>query len=230
MQSLPKILLVDDDKNLAEITQEYLIAKGLSVQLAHHADGALKLFEKNDYDICILDVRMPIKDGFSLAVDLRKISHDISIIFLTGQKDKEDRLRGLLIGADDYITKPFSMEELYLRIINIYRRINPTSKQTTSTYSIGLFKYNHHSRQLILDQKKQRLSEMEGQLLNLFYNQPDKRISRDQALNQIWNDEDRLKSRSLSVYINKLRHRLKDDPNVEIINVYGSGYQLVINQ
>ena len=229
MQPAPNILLVDDDKDLAEVTREYLIAKGLTVQLAHHADDALRLFKNVGFDICLLDVRMPMKDGFSLARDLRKVSSEVSIIFLTGQKDKEDRIRGLVLGADDYITKPFSMEELYLRITNIYRRINPFTEQP-STHSIGSFIFIPLSRQLILGQKKQRLSEMECQLLNLFLNQIDKRISRDQALIHIWDDHDRLKSRSLSVYINKLRHRLKDDPNVEIINVYGSGYQLVIDQ
>jgi DNA-binding response OmpR family regulator len=229
MQTSPNILLVDDDQNLAGITQEYLMAKGLSVHLAHNADDALELFGRENYDICLLDVKMPMKDGFGLAEDLRKISQDISIIFLTGQKDKEDRIRGLLLGADDYITKPFSMEELFLRIKNVFRRIKPLSELSEESYKIGSFQYNPVSRQLLMGSKIQRLSEMEGQLLNLFYNQVSKRITRDQALNQIWQDDDRLKSRSLSVYINKLRRRLKEDPNVEIINVYGTGYQLVIH-
>ena len=229
MQALPNILLVDDDRELADITKEYLVAKGMDVDLTYDATSALELFKKETYDICILDVKMPMKDGFTLAKELRELDSKVSIIFLTGQKDKADRITGLLLGADDYVTKPFSMQELFLRVNNIYRRLGFQKDDESIKYKLGLYTYDSVSRKLSIGDTVERLSEMEGQLLILFCNQPNKRITREQALNQIWQDEDHLKSRSLSVYINKLRHRLKGDDSIEILNVYGSGYQLVLN-
>ena len=229
MTQQAKILLVDDDKTLASITKEYLEVKGIDVHLEHDAQSALKSYTTHKFDICVLDVSMPFKDGFELAEEIRKIRGDASIIFLTAKKEKEDKIKGLSLGADDYVTKPFSMQELYLRISNVFKRIRPLSDSGTEEYEIGRYVYNSVSRKLSIDDEEERLSEMEGQLLIMFLNQNNNRITREAALNEIWQDEDQLKSRSLSVYINKLRHRLKKDPGIEIINVYGTGYQLVIN-
>ena len=229
MTQQAKILLVDDDKTLASITKEYLEVKGIDVHLEHDAQSALKSYTTHKFDICVLDVSMPFKDGFELAEEIRNIRGDASIIFLTAKKEKEDKIKGLSLGADDYVTKPFSMQELYLRISNVFKRIRPLSDTGTEEYEIGRYVYNSVSRKLIIDDEEERLSEMEGQLLIMFLNQNNNRITREAALNEIWQDEDQLKSRSLSVYINKLRHRLKKDPGIEIINVYGTGYQLVIN-
>ena len=229
MKTKAHILLVDDDKMLASITKEYLEAKDLDVSLANDADTGLTLFKKNKYDILILDVSMPFKSGFELAEDIRSIEPNASIIFLTAKKEKEDKIQGLMLGADDYVTKPFSMQELFLRITNVYKRISNSKAEIPDEHSIGIYTYNPVSRKLVNTNTEARLSEMEGQLLMLFLSNSNRRITREEALNEIWNDEDQLKSRSLSVYINKLRHRLSDDPNIEIINVYGTGYQLVIS-
>ena len=227
MGTSPKILLVDDDKVLAGITQEYLEAKGHDIKMVNDANTALDTFKKQEFDICILDIKMPFKDGFTLAEELRAIQSDISIIFLTGQLDKEDKIKGLTLGADDYITKPFSMEELYLRINNIYSRIKGKISEKT-VHQIGLYSFNGNNRKLKLGDIEFALSEMESQLLSLFMENSDHRITREQALNRIWEDENLLKTRSLNVYINKLRRRFKEDSSIEIINIYGSGYQLLI--
>lgn len=223
----PKILLVDDDKVLASITREYLTEKSLHVHLEFDADAGLKAYKQNKYDICILDVSMPFKDGFSLAQDIRSYDDNASIIFLTGKAGKEDKIHGLLIGADDYITKPFSMQELYLRITNVYRRLMGSSLSESTIFQIGKYKYNALTRKLSFEDTEERLSETEGKLLQMFLRHQQKKITREQALIEIWHDENQVKSRSLSVYINKLRHRLDKDPKIEIINLYGSGYQLV---
>lgn len=226
--SIPHILLVDDDLNLAAITGEYLEAKSFKVTIANEADSGLRLFRNEDFDLCLLDVKMPLKDGFSLAKDLREIKINIPIIFLTGQTEKEDRIRGLELGADDYITKPFSMQELYLRITNLLKRAGFGTDMAPQVFQIGTYTFNEANRTLVWNTEIEKLSEMEAQLILLFLHRPKNRITRDEALREIWHDEDHLKTRSLSVYINKLRKRLAGDPNVEIINVYGSGYQLVM--
>jgi len=224
----PHVLLVDDDKILASLTREYLTEKGLIVFLEHDADAGLRSFKENKIDICILDVSMPFKDGFKLARDIKNYNESASVIFLTAKKEKEDRIQGLLMGADDYITKPFSMKELYLRIMNIYKRLSSSALSDTVEFKIGAYKYNTVSRKLVCGDTTERLSEMEGQLLQMFLTQSNMKLTRELALKEIWHDENLVKSRSLSVYINKLRHRLAQDPNIEIINLYGTGYQLVV--
>ena len=230
MNHEPHILIVDDDRNLAAITKEYLEAKGFQISLVHNADDGLESLKKNNYDICILDVKMPMKDGFSLAEDIRNLKIEVPIIFLTGQKEKEDRIKGLLLGANDYVTKPFSMQELYLRLKNILRWSGQHEEAKLSSFTIGSGTYDPARRTLVIGDSEERLSHMEGQLLMLLWNQPDRRITREQALRQIWQDDENAKNRSLSVYIKKLRSRLEAVENVEILNVYGSGYQLVVKK
>ena len=225
MDSNHTILLVDDDRMLSSMTAEFLQAKGLTVDVFHDAHSGLDAFKAGDYAVCILDVRMPMKDGFSLAEDIRATDAAVPFIFLTGNVDKEDRIKGLTLGADDYITKPFSMEELFLRIKVALRRSGQTVEN--SRFELGDYVYDSKSRTLTMSVDTARLSEAEGKLLTLFLTQPDGLVTRDLALRKVWGDEDHLKTRSLNVYINKLRKRLEGDPNIEIINVYGTGYKLV---
>ena len=228
MNQTPHILIIDDDLTLSVITKEYLEAKDCEVTVLHNASDALSHVKENEYDLCLLDVKMPMKDGFTFAEEMRQHHIDIPVIFLTGQKEQGDRIRGLQIGADDYITKPFSMQELYLRIMNVLRRTGYTQETKAATYTIGKYTYHTDSRSLQINNSQERLSEMEGLLLTMFCDQPNRRITREHALRKIWHDDQNAKSRSLSVYINKLRKRLSKDSNIDIINVYGTGYQLVV--
>ena len=229
MYQEPRILLVDDERELTGITKEYLEARGFNVTMRHNAVSGLEEFKPGKFDICILDVKMPFKDGFSLAEDIRALDSAVPIIFLTGQSDKEARIKGLTLGADDYVTKPFSMEELYLRLKVALRRMqNDRPAVVKDVVQLGNYTYNPVSRTLTLSGNSVRLSEMEGQLLMLFCTQPERQVSRDLALSEVWHDEDHVKSRSLNVYISKLRNHFKEDNSVEIINVHGAGYRLIV--
>jgi DNA-binding response OmpR family regulator len=227
MPQTQHILLVDDEPELTGITKEYLEAKGFDVTMCHNAEAGLEAFRKGKFHVCILDVKMPFKSGFSLAEDIRSLDAYVPIIFLTGQTDKEDRIKGLMLGADDYVTKPFSMQELFLRLKVVLRRMS--GQQAASTgYTIGQYTFDPTGRSLAIGNRLARLSEMEAQLLLLFCSQPEGLVSRDLALSEIWQDESHVKSRSLNVYITKLRNRLKEDPHIEIINIHGTGYRLIV--
>jgi len=228
MSSIPHILFVDDEQQFSAMTKEYLETKGFEVTLIHNADDGLKAFKSSQYDCCIFDVKMPIKDGFSLAEDVRALDETVPIIFLTGQTQKENRIKGLTIGADDYITKPFSMEELFLRIKAILKRVKIQDKKTQDRFQIGRYTFDAIARELKLDDKTIKLSAIEAKLLQLFCENQNKLVQRDFALNRIWQDENFLKGRSLNVYVSKLRSFLKDDPNIEILNVHGEGYRMVV--
>jgi len=222
------LLFVDDEKQFSAMIKEYLEAKGFKVTLRHSADDGLSSFRSNDYHLCIFDVKMPFKDGFSLAEEIRSLDEDMPIVFLTGQTQKENRIKGLKMGADDYITKPFSMEELYLRVKAILKRVEKPKKITPESFEIGRYSFNPVTRELSIASENTKLSAIEAKLLQLFCENRNDLVRRDFALNKIWQDDDRLKERSLNVYISKLRTFLKEDENVEILNVHGEGYRLVV--
>ena len=226
-----KILLVDDDKMLSNMTREYLEAKNFSVQLAHTAMDGFEIFKNQDFDLCILDVKMPFKDGFQLAEEIRSFNEEIPIVFLSGQTEREDRIKGLVVGADDYITKPFSMEELYLRIKVILKRVqSQASAPTFKNYSLGQYEFDATSRELKMMADIRKLSAIESKLLQLFCENINQIVSRDLALNRIWGDDQNFKSRSLNVYVSKLRGYFKSDSNIEFLNVHGEGYKMVIKK
>jgi len=229
-QNQPNVLLVDDDRGFSPLVKEYLEAKGLRVGLFHNGEEGLAAFRKGGYHICLLDVKMPIVDGFRLAQEIRSFDEQIPILFLTGQTERENRIKGFNLGADDYVTKPFSMEELYLRIQAILRRVNTRSEslKESAVYYIGKFEFNANARELSAEGHTTRLTAIEARLLQLFLESPSGLISRQDALRKIWSDEDLLRGRSLNVYVSKLRSCLRDDPRIEILNVHGEGYQLVI--
>ncbi|MDJ1468555.1 response regulator transcription factor [Xanthocytophaga flava] len=225
-----KILLVEDDNNLGELLKEYLDMKGYEARLARDGEEAFNLFRKETYDLCIFDVMMPKKDGFSLAKEVRSVDKQIPIIFLTAKSMKEDTLEGLRIGADDYMTKPFSMEELLLRMKAILRR---SQSQTNSieekkTFEIGTYLFDYEQQLLKKEDKITKLTTKEAELLKLLCNNLNQTLERGLALRLIWRDDTYFNARSMDVYITKLRKYLKDDPQVEIINVHGTGYRLQV--
>ncbi len=224
----PRILFVDDDQLLSSMTKEYLEAKDFKVSLFHNAEEGLLQFKQGDYDLCLLDVKMPIKDGFSLAEDIRNLDSEIPIFFLTGKTDTTDRIKGLTLGADDYITKPFSMEELSLRINAILKRTILENSKTKQVQVIGAYLFHSVSRELHFQESVTKLSAIESKLLGLLAENVNGLLGRDYALNKIWLDEDHLKGRSLNVYVSRLRKYLSQDENIEILNVHGEGYRLVV--
>lgn len=225
------ILIVDDDRALSPLIAEYLQAKGFETTLCFNAEDGLKKFRKLNIDICVLDVKMPIKNGFALANEISSFSPDVPYLFLTSESTKEKRIEGLKMGADDYILKPFSMEELYLRIQLILKRsyyhLNQKNLQR-SNYSIGKFSFDSNTRQLKLGDKTISLSTIETKLLQLFCESPDGFIEREHTLKLIWQDDDMLRTRSLNVYVSKLRKLLEEDSSIVFFNVHGSGYRMVV--
>ncbi len=230
MEITPHILLVDDEINFSEITREYLEAKGCRVVLKHSADTALVTFKNEHFDLCVFDVKMPIKNGFELAEEVRELDEYIPIVFLTGQVKKEHRLKGLGIGADDYITKPFSMEELFLRIKNILKRTLSQRKEQNGklNFQIGQYNFEGTSRELFFNGQMVKLTAIEAKLLSMFCENENGIIERNLALKRIWGDDDFLRGRSLNVYVSKLRSHLKNDEAIKILNVHGVGYKMVI--
>ena len=224
-----RILLCEDDENLGMLLREYLQAKGYNTDLCSDGEAGYRAFLKTHYDICILDVMMPKKDGFQLAKEIRQSNTDIPIVFLTARQMKEDILEGFKIGADDYITKPFSMEELVFRIEAILRRMRGKKTKEATQYQIGRFIFDTQKQLLTFeDQEPRKLTTKENDLLALLCSHGNEILQRDFALKTIWIDDNYFNARSMDVYITKLRKHLKDDPNIEIINIHGKGYKLII--
>ncbi len=227
MDQQTKILLCEDDENLGMLLREYLQAKGLNVDLMPDGEAGLKAFAKDKYDLCVLDVMMPKKDGFTLAQDIRNLNADMPIIFLTAKTMKEDILEGFKLGADDYISKPFSMEELMFRMEAILRRVKGKKAKEVSVYNIGRFVFDTQKQMLSIDGKDTKLTTKESELLTLLASNANNILERNYALKTIWIDDNYFNARSMDVYITKLRKHLKEDPTVGIINIHGKGYKLI---
>ena len=223
-----RILLCEDDENLGMLLREYLQAKGYIADLFPDGDAGYKAFLKTKYDICVFDVMMPKKDGFTLAKEVRSANSEVPIIFLTAKTLKEDILEGFKIGADDYITKPFSMEELTLRVEAILRRVRGKRNKDNNTFKIGNFTFDIQKQILSIDGEQTKLTTKESELLNLLCTHANDVLNRDFALKTIWIDDNYFNARSMDVYITKLRKHLKADPAIEIINIHGKGYKLII--
>ena len=225
-----KILLAEDDPNLGKILKTFLEAKGFNVDLFINGEEALMGFHKNsNYNILVLDVMMPIMDGFTLANNVRKTNDKIPIIFLTAKSLEEDKLKGFEIGGDDYITKPFNMELLLARLTAILRRSGLDGKDNdgVAEYNIGKFVYNYEHQTLILGDNKQKLTSKEAELLKMLCDHENEVLDRRIALNKIWKDDSYFNARSMDVYITKLRKYLKGDDSIQIINVHGIGFKLL---
>ncbi len=225
------ILLVEDDENLGTLLSEYLNSKGYQTTLANDGEKGLRKFLNQSFDICILDVMMPVKDGFTLAKEIREVNTEVPIVFLTAKSMKEDALEGFTIGADDYITKPFSMDVLLMRIKAILRRFNDgsTSKDRTE-FEIGSYVFDSERRVLSKDGKEEKLTSKENDLLKLLAMSNGKTLERKAALMLIWGDDNYFNSRSMDVYITKLRKYLKADEDIEIINIHGKGFKLYVRK
>lgn len=220
-----KIFLVEDDINFGTVLRSYLEMNKYTVTWIDDGEKAIDAFQQQSYDICILDVMLPHTDGFTIAKEIRKINPHIPFIFLTAKSMKEDILEGFKIGADDYITKPFDSEVLLYKIKAILRR-KSINQEEEKEVKVGKYTYNISRRILKLGDNEQKLSPKEGALMHLFARNVNQVVNRDLALREIWGESSYFTTRSMDVYITKLRKYLKDDPALHIENVHGSGYIL----
>lgn len=228
---MQKILLAEDDPNLGELLKDYLELKGkFDVTLAEDGDKAIEEFRKNDFDLCIFDVMMPKKDGFSLGREVRKINNTIPIIFATAKGMMEDKTQAFELGGDDYITKPFRVEELLLRIHALLKRSSKDKEEELADkFEIGNYFFDYTSQIITYKGQQQKLSTKEAELLRLLCLKKNDVLTREEALKKIWHDDNYFTGRSMDVFLSKLRKYLKEDPSVEIVNVHGRGYKLLVS-
>lgn len=233
MSTMPKnknVLLVEDDPNLGMLLQEYLTHKDFHVVLKRNGEEGLLAYRKGSFDIILLDVMMPKMDGFSVAEEIRKDDSETPIIFLTAKSLKEDKIKGLTIGADDYITKPFSMEVLELKINAILRRVEKKEVAVAlDEYVAGHTTLDYKNQRLIFKEEVTKLTTKENELLRLFFERKNNILEREVALKHVWQDDSYFTARSMDVFISKLRKYLKEDTTLSIINVHGTGYKLLEN-
>lgn len=225
----PKILYVEDDQSLSFVTKDNLELKGYDVVLCTTGNEAMKTFEKESFDLCILDVMLPGVDGFTLARQFREKNKDIPILFLTAKSLKEDRIEGFTAGGDDYIIKPYSIEELIFKIEVFLKRnrISRANPNRTGISTIGSYTFDYYNMQLTAKDKVRRLTSREAELLKFLNNNRNKVIKKEEILKEIWDNDSYFNSRSLDVFISKLRKYLADDPSIKINNVHGIGFIMV---
>lgn len=221
-----RILIAEDDPSLNTLLCDYLTILGYTITTTHDGKEAWTLLQQGGFDLCLLDVMMPRMDGITLATEIRKMNSTIPIIFLTARNLNEDRVRGFKTGGDDYITKPFNSEELALRIEAVLKRCGLIQEE--ERYEIGEYSFDAINMLLFSPAGSQPLTQKETALLRLLCRNKNNLLSREKALKEVWGDENYFAGRSMDVYITKLRKFLKDDPNVNIINVHGIGYRLEI--
>ncbi|WP_342329743.1 response regulator transcription factor [Pedobacter sp. FW305-3-2-15-E-R2A2] len=231
---MKRILLVEDDPNLGLLLQDYLQLKGkFDVILCVDGEEGLKAFGKQDFDMCILDVMMPKKDGFTLGKEIRKINQHIPIIFATAKAMMEDKASAYDLGGDDYITKPFRIEELLLRINALLKRVSVKEGAEVSPvethFQIGDYTFDYTTQLIHFKGQQQKLSTKEAELLQLLCLKKNAVLTREEALLSIWHDDNYFNGRSMDVFLSKLRKYLREDPKVEILNVHGKGYKLLVN-
>lgn len=220
-----RILLAEDDLNLGVLLMDYLEAEGFDIKLCKDGELALKAFHTHSFDLCLLDVMMPYRDGFSLAKEIRIKDKKIPVIFITVKSLKEDKLKGYDLGADDYITKPFDEEELLWKIKAIIRRIPESSDEDKSeVIYIGKYTFNITNQSLTIGNNTRRITEKESDILNYISSRRNKVIKREELLKDLWGENDYFLGRSLDVFITKIRKYLKEDPNISIENVFKVGF------
>lgn len=231
MSEKTKVLLLEDDPNLGFVLQEFLEHEDYDVTLCEDGEIGLRTFNKDVFDICIVDVMMPKMDGFTFTKQVRKQDKDTPIIFLTAKSMKEDKLEGFKLGGDDYITKPFSMEELEVRIGAVLRRTKGIGQEEEKNlFEIGNFKFDYPAQLLDIEGEQQKLTTKEAELLKLLCLNVNKVLEREIALKLIWGNDNYFTGRSMDVFITKLRKYLKQDETVEIVNVHGTGYKLMVRK
>lgn len=231
-----KILLVEDDQNFGDVLRSYLEMHDYAVTLATDGMLGLESFKRGQFDLCILDVMMPRKDGFSLAKDIRERDQEVPLIFLTAKTMKDDVLQGFKIGADDYIAKPFNSEELLLRIQAVLKRVNKAAdpRDDQREFIIGKYHFNYPLRILTFkdaapgEENQWKLSPKEAELLRMFCKYINDVTPRSEALTKIWHEDNYFTARSMDVFVTKLRKYLAKDPSIEIVNIHGNGFQLLV--
>lgn len=223
------ILVVEDDENLGRMLSDYLRIKDMRVRWEKDGESGFKAFTEDEFDVCLLDVMMPKKDGFSLAKDIRKHSSKTPIIFLTAKSMEEDVKEGFRSGADDYITKPFSMEVLLMRIEAIMRRVDEMKEDLSKKKEFRIREYTFYPEKRMIEKgdESKKLTSKENELLKLLCMYMGEVVDRNDALNLIWGDDNYFNSRSMDVYITKLRKLFKEDPDIQIINSHGKGFKLL---
>lgn len=224
-----KVFYVEDELFLAKIVKESLESRGFVVIMESDGGKAIDLFRQSKPDICVLDIMLPNKDGFQLADEIRAINTTIPIIFLTAKTQTEDVVRGFTIGGNDYVRKPFSMEELIVRIQHLLRdKSAEPQKMNGESVSIGKYRFSTHRQVLCSDTEERKLSYRESELLKLLYQNREKIIDRKEILNLLWGNDSFFNSRNLDVYITKLRGYLREDPSLEILTIKGIGYRFIV--
>ncbi|MEZ4757695.1 MAG: response regulator transcription factor [Flavobacteriales bacterium] len=226
-----RILLVEDDQNLGFVIQDALKRKGYHVTLCRDGKEGLRKFNEMAHDLCVLDVMLPQKDGFSLAEDIRLVDRAVPIVFLTAKSQVDDRIAGFKAGGDDYLTKPFSHEELILRIEAILRRTHGREpEQGRERFELGEFTFDHRNLMLSHPTEERKLTRKEADVLRLLCLHREQVLPRELVLNMVWGDDTYFLGRSLDVFISRLRKYLKPDPKVQIVNVHGVGFKLVVDR
>jgi len=226
--SKTKVLYVEDEVFLGKIVRESLESRGFEVVMESDGAKAVELFKKSNPDICVLDIMLPNKDGFEIADEIRELNEEVPIIFLTAKTQTDDVVKGFTLGGNDYIRKPFSMEELIVRIQNLLRtKSNGDTKIHGDSVDMGKYHFQLNRQVLSSDKEERKLSYRESELLKLLYENRDKVIDRKDILNLLWGNDSFFNSRNLDVYITKLRSYLKEDPQLEIITIKGIGYRFV---
>jgi len=227
MTQKAKILLVEDDESLGFVIKDNLEQQQFEVDLCADGESGWNTFNKNKYDICILDVMLPKKDGFTIIENIRKINEHIPVLFLTARAQKEDKIAGFKKGADDYITKPFSIEELILRI-DVFLKRTKVSTAVSNQFTIGTYTFNYKDLSLSSPKKKISLTQKEADLIRHFYENKNKLIKREEILKTVWGTDDYFMGRSLDVFISRLRKYFSEDKSLEITNHFGVGFTFVI--
>lgn len=232
MESTIKLLLCEDDANLGSLLAQYLAAKGYAVELRVNGKQGWEAYLQGGFDLLILDVMMPVKDGFTLAREIRQRDERTPIIFLTAKSMKQDTITGFQSGADDYLTKPFSMEELLLRVSAVLKRSRGIAPQeeAPAAHTLGDLVFDVRKQQLAGRGQERKLTTKETELLRLLCEHRNGILLRSDALREVWGDDNYFNGRSMDVYIAKLRKYLKDDPRVEILNVHGKGFRLLVRE
>ncbi len=224
------ILFVEDDQNLGWLLKENLDNRGFNTVWCKDGDEGMRMFQKQKFNLCILDVMMPVKDGFSLSKEIRSVNAEIPIIFLTARGRDEDKIKGFENGGDDYVTKPFSTQELYMRINAILKRTQPKQATNTKMMNVGKYTFDHNKMTLQIGDDVKKLSSKEAELLNILASNKNELVQRSTILERVWGNDDYFAAKSMDVYISKIRKLLREDPEIEILNAYGIGFKLIINE
>jgi two-component system OmpR family response regulator len=227
----PQILLCEDDTNLGMVLKNYLELNDYDVTLERDGKLGLAAFQREKFDLCLLDVMMPNMDGFTLAEEIRDVNPDVPLFFLSAKTMKDDIIQGYKLGADDYITKPFDSEVLLHKIKAILKRNEELHREEANAeFDLGRYHFNPRLRELIIDGKTQTLSPKENELLKMLSEYKNDLLSREIALKKIWGSDTYFNGRSMDVYIAKLRKYLREDPAIEIVNIHGNGFRLVVTE